>query len=79
VKLGYDPIWFGIMITLTVMVGIVIPPVAICVFVVKNITKTSFSDIYAGVYPFLIGLVGCGILLFLFPQFALFLPGLFYK
>ena len=79
VKLGYDPIWFGIMITLTVMVGIVIPPVAICVFVVKNITKTSFSDIYAGVYPFLIGLIGCGILLFLFPQFALFLPGLFYK
>jgi len=79
VKLGYDPIWFGIMITLTVMVGIVIPPVAICVFVVKNITKTSFSDIYAGVYPFLIGLIGCGILLFLFPQFTLFLPGLFYK
>ena len=79
VKLGYDPIWFGIMITLTVMVGIVIPPVAICVFVVKNITKTPFSDIYAGVYPFLIGLVGCGLLLFLFPQFALFLPTLFYK
>jgi tripartite ATP-independent transporter DctM subunit len=79
VKLGYDPIWFGIMITLTVMIGIVIPPVAVCVFVVKNITKTPFGDIYAGVYPFLIGLVGCAILLFLFPQFALFLPTLLYK
>jgi tripartite ATP-independent transporter DctM subunit len=79
VKLGFDPIWFGIMITLTVMIGIVIPPVAICVFVVKNITKTSFSDIYTGVYPFLIGMVGCAILLFIFPKLALFLPSILYK
>ncbi len=79
VKLGYDPIWFGIMITLTVMVGIVIPPVAINVFVVKNVTKTSFTEIYNGVYPFLFGLVGCGVLLFLFPQIALLLPRLLYK
>jgi tripartite ATP-independent transporter DctM subunit len=79
VKLGYDAIWFGIMITLTVMIGIVIPPVAINVFVVKNVTKTSFSDIYYGVYPFLIGLAGCAILLFIFPQIALFLPNLFYN
>jgi C4-dicarboxylate transporter DctM subunit len=79
VKLGYDPIWFGIMITITVMIGIVIPPVAINVFVVKNVTKTSFSDIYNGVYPFLIGLVGCAILLFLFPDIALFLPRVLYK
>jgi len=79
VKLGFDPIWFGIMITLTVMIGIVIPPVAICVFVVKNITKTSFSDIYTGVYPFLIGMVGCAIFLFIFPKLALFLPSILYK
>ncbi len=78
-KLGYNPIWFGIMITITVMVGIVVPPVALNVFVVKNITKTSFKDIYIGVYPFLLGLVGCAILLFIFPQIALFLPNLLYK
>ncbi len=78
VKLGYDPIWFGIMITITVMVGIVLPPVAINVFVVKNVTKTSFKDIYNGVYPFLMGLVGCAIILFIWPQVALFLPNLFY-
>jgi C4-dicarboxylate transporter DctM subunit len=79
VKLGFDPIWFGIMITLTVMIGIVIPPVAVCVFVVKNITKTSFGDIYSGVYPFLIGMVCCAIFLFIFPQLALFLPSILYK
>ncbi len=39
---------------------------------------TSFADIYHGVYPFLLGLVGCAVLLFLFPQLALFLPDLFY-
>jgi C4-dicarboxylate transporter, DctM subunit len=76
-KLGYDPIWFGVMIGVTVMVGVVIPPVAICVFVVKNITGESFSTIYNGVYPFLLSLIACGLLLFLFPQIATFLPTLF--
>jgi len=41
------------MIGLTVGVGVVIPPVAVCVFVVKNITKVPFNTIYKGVYPFL--------------------------
>ena len=62
------------MIGITVMIGVVIPPVAINVFVVKNITKVPFSVIYKGVYPFLISLVVCALLLFLFPQMALFLP-----
>jgi C4-dicarboxylate transporter DctM subunit len=75
-KLGYDPIWFGIMIGITVMIGVVIPPVAMCVFVVKNITGESFSTIYAGVYPFLLSLAACALLLFLFPQIATFLPAL---
>lgn len=78
-KLGYDPLWFGIIIGLTVGVGVVIPPVAICVFVVKNITKVPFNVIYKGVYPFLIALVVCGALLFIFPQIATYLPSVLYK
>jgi C4-dicarboxylate transporter DctM subunit len=74
IKLGYDPIWFGVMIGITLMIGVVIPPVAICVFVVKNITGESFSTIYRGVYPFLLSLAACALLLFLFPQIATFLP-----
>jgi tripartite ATP-independent transporter DctM subunit len=74
-KLGYNPLWFGIMIGVTVMVGVVIPPVAINVFVVKQITKTPFGVIYAGVYPFLISLVVAAILLFVFPGIATWLPG----
>jgi tripartite ATP-independent transporter DctM subunit len=76
IKLGFDPIWFGMIIAITVMIGVVIPPVAINVFVVKNITKVPFGVIYSGVYPFLISLVVCGALLFLFPQLALWLPNL---
>ena len=76
IKLGFDPIWFGMIIAITVMIGVVIPPVAINVFVVKNITKVPFSVIYSGVYPFLIALVFCAALLFIFPQLALWLPNL---
>ena len=78
-KLGYDPLWFGMMIAVTVMIGVVIPPVAINVFVVKNITKVPIGVVYRGVYPFLVSLVLCGILLFIFPQIATFLPSIFYK
>jgi len=74
IKLGFDPMWFGMIIAITVMIGVVIPPVAINVFVVKNITKVPFSVIYSGVYPFLISLIVCAALLFLFPQLATFLP-----
>jgi TRAP-type C4-dicarboxylate transport system permease large subunit len=79
IKLGFDPIWFGMIIGITVMIGVVIPPVAINVFVVKNITKVPFRVIYSGVYPFLISLILCALLLFLFPQLALFLPSLLMK
>jgi tripartite ATP-independent transporter DctM subunit len=77
VKLGYDPIWFGVILHIFVMIGVVIPPVAINVFVVRNITKVPFGEIYSGVYPFLIGMVLCAALLFLFPQIITFLPSLF--
>jgi tripartite ATP-independent transporter DctM subunit len=73
-KLGFDPVWFGILIAVVIMVGVVIPPVAICVFVVKNITKVPIGTIYKGVAPFLIALVVLGALLFCFPQLALWLP-----
>ena len=58
------------------MIGVVIPPVAINVFVVKQITKIPFKTIYDGVYPFLISLILGGILVFLFPPIATWLPKL---
>ncbi len=76
-KLGFDPLWLGIMIGLTVMIGVVLPPMAIVVFVVKNITKVPIATIYKGVYPFLAAMVFAGILLVFFPQIALWLPSMF--
>jgi tripartite ATP-independent transporter DctM subunit len=75
-KLGYDTIWFGVILHIFAMIGIIIPPVAINVFVVKNLTNVPFSVIYSGVYPFLLGLIFCAALLFVFPQLMTFLPTL---
>jgi C4-dicarboxylate transporter DctM subunit len=76
-KLGYDPVWFSIVIGVTLMIGVIIPPVAVAVFVVKNITREPIGRIYKGVLPFLITLVFCLVLLFLFPELATYLPGKF--
>jgi tripartite ATP-independent transporter DctM subunit len=78
-QLGYDPIWACIMVSLSVCVGSVIPPVAMPVFVVKNITKVPISVVYSGVYPFLTALLICVVLLFIFPQLTLYLPSLLMK
>jgi C4-dicarboxylate transporter DctM subunit len=79
VKLGFSLLWFGISLGVVLMIGVVIPPVAVCVFVVKNITNESISVIYKGVTPFLLSLVIVWGLLFLFPQLAMWLPSLFYN
>jgi tripartite ATP-independent transporter DctM subunit len=73
-RLGYDPLWFGMLVCLTVMVGLVIPPMAIVVFIVGKITKTSLRVVYAGVYPFLISLAIVAVLVFLFPPIVTWLP-----
>jgi C4-dicarboxylate transporter DctM subunit len=78
-KLGFPPLWFGIVICVVAMIGVVIPPVAICVFVVKNITKVPIGQIYKGVAPFLISLIVVWGLLFVFPQLVLWLPSVFFK
>jgi TRAP-type C4-dicarboxylate transport system permease large subunit len=79
IKLGYDPIWACIMVALTVCIGSVIPPVAICVFIVKNITNMPINTIYKGVYPFLIGLLAVVALMFVFPQMTSYLPSILMK
>ena len=79
VKLGFDPIWFGVLVGIQFMIGSIIPPVAINVFITKNITGVPLGTIYKGSYPFVIALVGMLLLVLLFPQIALWLPSLFFK
>ena len=75
-RLGYDPLWFGILICITIMVGIVIPPVATVVFVVSKISKTPLGVVYSGVYPFLLSLIVGAVFVYLFPGIATWLPNL---
>ena len=74
VNLGYDPIWFGILICMTLMIGGIIPPVAIYVFILGNITGLPFKTIYKGVVPFLSALILALAIMFIFPDFAVWLP-----
>jgi tripartite ATP-independent transporter DctM subunit len=76
VNLGYDPIWFGILICMTLMIGGLIPPIAIYVFILGNITGLPFKTIYKGVVPFLSALVVALVIMFVFPEFAVWLPNL---
>jgi len=77
--LGYDPIWFGIIIVLVTQMGVITPPVGINVYVVNGIAQNvPLETIFKGVIPFLIALiVGTGFLV-AFPQIVMWLPNLMY-
>lgn len=81
VKLGFDPIWFGIMFTRLGELAVITPPVAVNLYVVKGVLKNDveLTDIMKGVVPFIMATVVNYILLYLFPEIALWLPGLMYK
>ncbi len=77
VTLGFDPIWFGVIIVLVVEMGVITPPVGINVYVIKGIAKdVSLETIFKGTFPFLVALIVMAGILIAFPQIALFLPGL---
>lgn len=76
-KLGFDPIWFGVVIVLITEIGVITPPVGVNVYVVYGVAKDiPLETIFRGVMPMLLALVVCNFLILIFPQIALFLPGL---
>jgi len=77
IAMGFDPIWFGVIIVLVTEMGVITPPVGINVYVIKGIAEdVPLGTIFKGTFPFLIGLLIAAGLLITFPQIALFLPGL---
>jgi TRAP-type C4-dicarboxylate transport system permease large subunit len=75
--LGFDPIWFGVIMTLSLGMGVLTPPVGANVYVVYAVDKeTPVMEIFKGTWPYLICLWICCILLLVWPQMATFLPGL---
>ena len=75
VHLGFDPIWFGIIIVMTVELGLIHPPVGMIVFVIKSVVHdVDFSTIFKGVLPFIITDLIRLVILIAFPILALWLP-----
>ena len=79
-KMGFDPIWFAIMVCVNLQMAFMTPPMALAIFILKGVAKPELgvttADIIRGVYPFvclvMIGLILCVI----FPQIVMWLPGL---
>jgi tripartite ATP-independent transporter DctM subunit len=77
IGLGFDPIWFGVVVVMVTQIGVITPPVGVNVYVVSGVSsEIALEDIFRGVMPLLAALILCTLLLIPFPQLALFLPDL---
>jgi C4-dicarboxylate transporter DctM subunit len=74
VKLGFDPIWFGIFVIVLAEIGMVTPPVGLNVFIVARSTGMPVEQVFAGVLPHVVAHVLFVALLIAFPQIILWLP-----
>ena len=73
--LEIDPIWFGVLVVITLEMGLISPPVGINVFIVKSVARdTELADIFRGVLPFWCMMLLCIGILITFPQISLLLP-----
>jgi len=79
-SLGYDPVWFGIMITVLMETALITPPIGVNLYVVHGIRQGGgkFNDVAYGAAPFVVAMLGMVALLMIFPGIALWLPGEFY-
>lgn len=76
-KLGYDPIWFGVMVVVITQMGVITPPVGVNVYVVSGIERDiPLQSIFKGSLPFLYMLILAAVLFIIFPQICTFLPNL---
>ena len=74
-KMGFDPIWFGVMITVLIEMGLITPPVGVNVFVIAGVAKdVPMYRIFRGIVPFIFAMLVLIALLLSFPQMALYLP-----
>jgi C4-dicarboxylate transporter DctM subunit len=76
VNLGFDPIWFGVLITAMSEMALITPPVGLNVYVVSGVTKVPLEEVFRGVFPFVAMMAVCVVILVAFPQISLFLPGM---
>jgi C4-dicarboxylate transporter DctM subunit len=73
---GFDPVWFGVVMTLVVEMALITPPVGMNSYVVHGVTKVPLEEVFRGVMPFFLMMLACLVLLYAFPQISLFLPNI---
>ena len=74
-NLGFDPVWFGVIVVMVVELGLITPPIGMNVFVIRGMAPhVRLSTIYSGVIPFVVAQLLLIILVFLVPDIALWLP-----
>jgi C4-dicarboxylate transporter DctM subunit len=78
-SLGFDPIWFGVIVVIVCEIGLITPPVGMDVFQVSGATGVPTYTIFRGVWPFVAASLICIMILAFFPQIALFLPSTMMK
>jgi tripartite ATP-independent transporter DctM subunit len=75
-KLGIDPVHFGLIMVLNLMIGLLTPPVGMVLYILSRVAKISFEETVRAVWPFLIPLLAVLLIITLFPQTVLWLPNL---
>ena len=79
VQLGFDPVWFGIVLMVLLEAALITPPIGINLYVVQGIRKSGgLNDVMIGTLPFVLAMFAMVGLLLAFPDIALWLPKLFY-
>ncbi len=79
VQMGYDPVWFGVLLMVLLETALITPPIGINLFVVQSIrSRGELKDVMIGATPFVLTMLAMIAVLIAFPELALWLPGLFY-
>jgi TRAP-type C4-dicarboxylate transport system permease large subunit len=79
IKVGIDPVQFGVIMVLNLMIGLLTPPVGMVLFVLSRVANLSFDRTVKAVIPFLVPLLIVLVLISIFPQITLYLPTLWYR
>ncbi len=81
VSLGFDPVWFGILVTVLMEAALITPPIGVNLYVVQGIRLQGgpFNDVAYGAFPFVIMMILMVAMLIVFPEIALWLPTLVYR
>jgi C4-dicarboxylate transporter DctM subunit len=78
-NLGFDPVWFGVVIVLVTEIAMITPPIGMNVYVIAGVAKeVPMETIFKGILPFVLVELALVIILIAFPRIVLFLPGLMY-